>query len=56
MQEDDQGFIGQELSLSGFDKPRALEPLGSALVHPDGRAHAKIISRCGLSLVSGGSS
>jgi pimeloyl-ACP methyl ester carboxylesterase len=26
MQEDDQGFIGQRLSLSGFDKPRALGP------------------------------
>ncbi len=26
MQEDDQGFIGQWLSLSGDDKPRALDP------------------------------
>lgn len=26
MQEDDQGFIGQRFSLSGFDKPRALDP------------------------------
>ncbi len=55
MQEDDQGFIGQRFSLSGFDKPRALDPSWRAPSFTRTAAPTRNHFAARLSLVSGGS-
>lgn len=54
MQEDDQGFVGQGLLLSGFDKLRALDPSWGAPSRTRTSAPTRNHSAAQVSLVSGG--